>query len=252
LESGNYKLFFYPISGYCIPEWHDNSTGCVSWSGAEVISITAGSEVTIDAELATGGTISGVATEEGTGVPIGDCQVRISNTSGAWLYTTRTRSDGTYTTPGLPPGDYKLCFYPNPALYVYRWYENSASSAGAMPITVATAGVDVPGKNIELAACGTISGTVTVEVTGAPIANCQVRISSTSGAWLYTAWTDASGVYHSPRLPAGDYKLCFYANPSLYVYEWYENSANSWGAKVVSVGAGREINISASLDGLIK
>ncbi len=192
------------------------------------------------------GTISGTATEEGTGDPIEDVQVRVYSVStGKWTYNAYTASDGTYTTPLLPAGVYRLCFYPISGNYLYEWYENASSYSTATDITIS--GSDVV-ANASLAGGGTISGTITEEGSGTPINNCQVQIwSVATGKWTYNAYTRADGTYTTKILPPGTYRLRFYPRSGSWISEWYDSASSYSTATDVTVGMGSQLTRDAQL-----
>ncbi|MEZ3159268.1 carboxypeptidase regulatory-like domain-containing protein [Microbacterium sp. BWT-B31] len=93
---------------------------------------------------------------------------------------------------------------------------------------------------------GSITGTVTVERTGAPLAGVSV---SASGAGYAMATTAADGTYALSGLAPGEYRVYFSAQPaSGLVNEYWPNTHDYFAATAVTVAAGASIpGIDASL-----
>ncbi len=73
-------------------------------------------------------------------------------------------SDGSYTIPGLAPGDYRVRARCNG--YFSEYYDNVTDIGSATPVTVTT--IDTSGINFTLTPCGSISGSV-VSDNGTPV-----------------------------------------------------------------------------------
>jgi len=197
----------------------------------------------IDAALAVGGSISGTVTDEATGDPLANICVDAFNQSGPGWRSAQTDASGNYTITGLPAGDYKVQFYDcNTGLYIGEWYNDKPDWSSADLVSVAL-GVNTGGINAQLGLPGSISGTVTDEATGDPLANICVNAFDASSGWSMSgAVTDASGNYTITGLPAGDYKVHFSdCNwPPVYAPEWYDDKPDVDSADIVHVNSGAD------------
>lgn len=102
-----------------------------------------------------------------------------------------------------------------------------------------------------IASAGSISGKVTAEAGGAPIAGIRVCQYESKGAIEESCTeTDASGNYSFSSLTAGSYLVGFSgeASNAKWVNEIYDNRRYSWEADLVTIGASQSIsNIDAAL-----
>lgn len=151
-----------------------------------------------------GGTISGRVVD-GSGVGIAGATINVFEQTaqgfdnGAWA-TTTTDSDGFYQTsatdapgPGLPTGTYTV----------------KASKDGYPDTLVSdvpvTSGMDTQVNLILTSGSGSISGTVTSEADGSPIAGAEVYVDN--GSVQQTVFTDGAGQYLAGNLPDGGYNV---------------------------------------------
>jgi protocatechuate 3,4-dioxygenase beta subunit len=245
-----YKIGFNVVRALnYIPEYFNNSSDL---NGATAVSVTSGSETSgINAQLAQGGVIKGIVTEEGTGNPIPGLPVDLYNSStlnnvGYAL----TDASGNFTKSGLATGSYKISFNLGSGLnYVPEYYNNAPDSGSAAIISV-TAGSETLGIDAQLAQGGVVKGTVTEEGTGNPIPGLQVDVYESSTLnYVGFAITDAFGYYTKSGLATGLYKMGFNVVSGLnYIPEYYNNATNLVGATPVSVTAGSEtLGINAQL-----
>jgi hypothetical protein len=111
----------------------------------------------------------------------------------------------------------------------------------------------------EAAEPGSIAGTVTAKVGGAPLEGVEVCAEAVvEGGGFGCATTDALGEYGIVGLPAGQYKVEFSARSIGYVDQYYAGK-RSWGeATPVSVSAGlttpdidAELEVGASVSGTV-
>jgi protocatechuate 3,4-dioxygenase beta subunit len=250
LATGLYKIGFNVVSALnYIPEYFNNSSDL---NGATAVSVTSGSETSgINAQLAQGGVIKGIVTEEGTGNPIPGLPVDLYNSStlnnvGYAL----TDASGNFTKSGLATGSYKISFNLGSGLnYVPEYYNNAPDSDSAAIVSV-TAGSETLGIDAQLAQGGVVKGTVTEEGTGNPIPGLQVYVYESSTLnYVGYAQTDASGNYTKLGLATGSYKISFNLGSGLnYVPEYYNNAPDSGSAAIISVTAGSEtLGIDAQL-----
>ena len=194
----------------------------------------------IDFALSPGGSITGTVTVAGTSTPLPGVRVGIYDSAGRSISSATAGSGGAYTKTGLPTGTYYV-----KTLYSEGWvdelYDDITCSGGTCAVTSGTsvrvvAPAATSGIDFGLSAGGTISGTVTDGVTGAPLAGVYVSVYSTSEASIGSAQTNAAGVYTKPGLATGSYRVRTSNNPG-YVDEAYENIPCPVGTCSKSVGS---------------
>jgi hypothetical protein len=103
----------------------------------------------VDFELIGGWTVSGTITDTGA-LPLADIDLDVYTTNGILTgIDARTAADGTYTLGAFRPDSYIVCADPTPAQgYERRYYVDSGTLAGAVPVVVAFA--DVTGIDFAL------------------------------------------------------------------------------------------------------
>ena len=131
------------------------------------------------ASAAPAGSISGTVTAAAGGAPMAGICV------GAFLHgpdetllgnAVATAADGTYTIPNLPVGNVDVEFYGSGLCtgggvvtnVVNQWYNNQLTPGTATPVAVADS-VTTANVNAAMVAGGTITGSVTASVGGAPL-----------------------------------------------------------------------------------
>jgi hypothetical protein len=196
LKAGSYKVYFEPAcsSGNYIAEWYNNKP---DWDSADPVSVTSGTTHSgIDAQLASGGGISGTVTEDGGGPLANVCVDAFS--SGAFIGEDSTDSSGNYMITGLSTGDYKVefsdCFA---ATHQTEWYDNASSSASASTVHV-TAGSTTSGINAALA----LSNTPNTSITSHPSS------TASSGDATFEFSATLGGSTFECRLDGGSYSSC--------------------------------------------
>jgi hypothetical protein len=173
---------------------------------------------------------------------------------GSYTYRLQTSPSGAYTVTGLGSGVYVMQVTPvTNVLYARQYFASGDDQFGAQRITV-TAGVNTPDVNLALPRGGRIAGRI-LDSTGHAIRDtfASFYITSTSGLKYHAGSSvDATGMFTSPAMPAGNYLVEFdsYSGSNvLDVGEWYSNSVNSATAKPVPVVAsGVVTGIDAQLD----
>ncbi|MDQ1704220.1 MAG: hypothetical protein QOF18_586 [Frankiaceae bacterium] len=198
-------------------------------------------ELTEDAALELGGTITGQVTDENTGLPIaGICVSDASYTSA------HTGLDGTYTIPDLPTGNtYILMFsecpfdgvVPHP-YYATEFFDHSATMQTATRVAVQAPNTTVADE--PLVEAGTITGTVTDAQTGLPLSGITVNAASPDTATSSGAETGADGTFTLIGLaPAGTYRVEFSdLRNGLYATQWWDAQPSAATANYVSIVSG--------------
>jgi 5-hydroxyisourate hydrolase-like protein (transthyretin family) len=149
-------------------------------------------------------------------------------------------ASGDYTIPGLAAGSYLLLARPaTPSDWNPQWYDQADNRDDADPVdaTTGATGVDFP-----LVAAGSISGRVTDEVTGDPIAGIYVeaRGDGDGDAEFGDAFTTADGTYELTGLAPADYTVSFDArDETTYLFEYYQDAYTQSSAQPVPVASGQ-------------
>lgn len=214
--------------------------GQPSLSRATAISVPAGGTDTgIDAAMVTGAEITGTVTDSVSHAGVGGICIQAYNFSGVNVASTQTDSAGAYTLSALPTAYYRVGFIDcATGNYVAQYYNDQPSLAGATQI-VATAGTVVPGINAVMVPEGRITGTVTDSATGAPLAGICVDTYDGTGTIISSVPTDTTGVYLTPRYPAGTYRVGFFdCGASTYAAQFWKDQTTLAAANPVTVANG--------------
>jgi uncharacterized surface anchored protein len=241
LPPGYYKAAFAKAS-YAAEWWN----GQPDFASANWVVVTAGADTPgVDATLSLPGSISGTVTEQATGDPVAGTYIGVYDTAGKWAGTAVTDTSGDYTVGNLGPGAYKVAFAKMP--YAIEWW-NGQPTFGSADAVAVTAATDTPGVDATLDMGGSISGTVTDESTGSPLAGVEVSTFSLMGwGFVGSASTDASGNYTVAGLAAGNYRVRFYAPPD--AAEWWDGQPDFGSADPVTVTAATDTpGVDATLD----
>jgi Carboxypeptidase regulatory-like domain len=256
LPSGSYAVEFYSSAGFfgtgtqlnVIPQYY---SGKLSASEAAHVTVSAPNAVgAINAELQTGGQISGRVTDVTSKLPVQytlACAEELAEkpVGGGCEFT---NSGGEYTISGLSSGTYRVYFYSlfSETSYKTIFYNQKTLVGEANPVGV-TAGKMTSEINAELTPVsqgGKISGKVTAETGGAAIANVEVCADETSGAsYGGCATTNAGGEYTITNLPAGEFTVYFSnygcvagkCTRQNYVSQYYNREPNEGSADKITV-----------------
>ncbi|MDT8325538.1 MAG: carboxypeptidase regulatory-like domain-containing protein, partial [Bacteroidota bacterium] len=223
------------MNGYA-SEYYDDATDL---SAATKVAVTDGQETSdIDFALGTfGGSIAGTV-RDANGNAVADAVVRAwanqrpaPNSAGRNFGTARSAADGSYLITGLPPADYIVRAEAKDFLPEY--YDDTQDMSAATKVTVARQAVS--GIDFSLTSGGSISGRITDEDSGDPIAHAVVFVRSTTHRFERGAHTDASGDYAVHGLPSGDYTV--FAAARGHLGEYYDDAASANSATIISVNA---------------
>ena len=242
------------------------------------VAVTAGSNASANASLATGGEISGMVTDSSSPAqPLYDVDVEVYNSSGSFVTRTFTTGGGTYASPGLPAGSYFVCFEATSASYGFMpppptgfvdqcynaqvWDGYSAPASPRDTTVAVTAGADTT-VNASLTAGGEVSGTVTDTSSPAnPLSGADVELYDSSGTFVKSTSTAFDGTYSLSGLVAGSYFVCINAvsvsgGPSTTGYTDQCYNGQTWDGSTkptsppdtsVAVTAGANTTVDASL-----
>jgi len=244
--SGNYRLSFMNCgSSNVVGEFYDDKQ---SLSSATPISVTAGSTVSnVNAELATGGSISGTVTNSASQLLNRIC-VRVIDSAGDRVAYLRTGVSGTYSATGLASGNYRIRFLDCGDNNVFgEYYDNQSSLATATQVPV-TAGSDSPNIDAQLEAAGSISGIVT-NSSGTGLSGVCVEATDSAGDFAGQDYSAAGGSYQIRGLTTDSYRIEFYnCAANNVIREYYDNKTTLASANPVSVTSGVDTpNINAEL-----
>jgi protocatechuate 3,4-dioxygenase beta subunit len=209
LAPGTYSVRTGSSSGYW-NELYDNISchpDCDVTKGAGVVVSPAATTANINFALDRGGEIAGIVTAAATGMPLPNVQMLAYAAAGTIGGQTVTDASGAYSIPFLDPGTYFLRTV-NALPYLDEVYDDrpcpggSCSVTSGTPVNVTINGI-TSGINFSLAVDGSITGTVTHGVAGAPLPAVLVTVFSASGTWAGSSSTNASGIYTIAGLPTG-------------------------------------------------
>ena len=111
LQSGSYKVQFRDYNGIYLDEWYDNKADFYT---ADEVAVTAPSNTIVNAALESWRQHFGTVTDAATGETLSGIYVTVYDaTTGSYVSSGYTGTDGTYTAGGLQSGSYKVQFYAN-------------------------------------------------------------------------------------------------------------------------------------------
>ena len=235
-----------PAAGGYVAECYNNQP---SIETADPVTVGSSGSVTVDTVLSPGAAITGHLTGS-DGADLGGVFV-YTHAPGSDQYVTASSDyqDGSYRLPGLPEGDYLVCFeaanvqQPATTGYVGECYDDESTSSGT-PVHVAAGAVQA-GIDAELAVGAAITGQVT-DAAGNGIPNAFVDTYGADGSSLGSSdVTDDTGLYRLTGLPATAVVVCFRtdqvggANGTGYLDECYDDQPDASTADPVSTTAGQ-------------
>ncbi|MDZ7268105.1 MAG: carboxypeptidase regulatory-like domain-containing protein [candidate division KSB1 bacterium] len=207
---------------------------------ATAVEVPESGEITgIDFTLEQGGAISGRVVASADAMPIPGATVHVWLLGSNWTTHSQTDRQGNYRVAGLRSGQYVV--YAEAKGFKPQFYDGVETRDNAKPVSV-TAPNETSGIDFKLEKLGNlrgaISGTVTAEADGSPIAHAIVlAIPTTPGAPGF-AWTDALGQYTVPGLKPGKYIVLAWARH--FLLEFYDNVRHWRQATPVAVTEGAE------------
>ena len=240
LSTGAYSVRFSRQSdqdGNYVSQYYDDAA-----SDANVTDVTVTPGVTatgVDAELQTGGRISGAVTSASTHAPLGEVGVCVLFNGSGSGPCTKTNDAGDYSLEGLPSGSYGVEFYGS-GPYLVQYFDGKASEPEATPITV-TAGATTGGIDAELQRGGDITGVVTDASSSAPVAGMTVCAEAGSPVATRCGESGPGGLYAIEGLAAGSYVVRFIREAESetdYLGQVFDGQTSSGAATRVQVTPG--------------
>jgi hypothetical protein len=154
------------------------------------------------------GSISGRVTVDPSGEPVLNGKVQAFDANWNFVGMGGISLDGYYTLSDLSPGSYYVrIFAPK---YMPEVYDDICPfpwpPAGATLVSVIE-GEDTPNINFALEKGGSISGRVTVDLSGEPISGVKVPVFDVNGNLVGVAKTDSEGYYTTTGLLTDNYYI---------------------------------------------
>lgn len=209
LPEGSYMIHFsaYPTNLKYVSEFYDNKR--YSWE-VNLVPIAWNQNLTgLDVQLAEGGSISGVVSEEGTGTPIAGIRACAVDHEGIPERCANSGPSGEYRINGLRSDTYRVEFEGgNRVNYLREFYEDAASGAEAEGLEVEAPNL-LSGIDDTLTPGAQILGHVSDVADGGPVSDVMVCAEALVGEFQDCDWTDAAGDYALRSLPAGNYLVAF-------------------------------------------
>ncbi len=215
LETGSYAVFITNAGTY-LRELYDNQPctlfgGCDFSQATEVVVQQGAVATGIDFGLELGGSITGRVTDNASGEPIVDAQVVLASGGVGTEQFVSTDDDGRYTLNGLSAGSFMA--YTVATGFRSELYDDLPCPAGlpfgcdistgtSIPVSPGQATDDI---DFALDRLGSISGTVTEQVSGSPLAFYNIEVWDASGSQVVFGQTDMQGDYQVGGLAAGTY-----------------------------------------------
>ncbi|MFJ4223154.1 carboxypeptidase regulatory-like domain-containing protein [Microbacterium sp. NPDC089695] len=192
----------------------------------------AGSDTAVIA-AADGGTIAGTVTAESDGQPLGGVSVIATGSSTPSTTTTFTDENGDYVLEGLAADEYLVRFAPADLSLATEYWDGAYALQDATTIAV-DEGVARTGIDASLLEVATVSGTVTRESDGSPVAG-SVEVLSDAGYWSASIEPDGS---YSVAVAPGAHLVHFSSADDTAASEYWEDAASYDDATPITVAPG--------------
>ncbi len=250
LDPGTYFASTY-TDDY-LDELYDNlpcDSSCTPTSGTPIAVTMNHTSSGINFALRKKGSISGTLTQAAGGAPISDyAYVYVYDNAGN-LVTYDYYYNGAYTIDGLDAGTYRV--FASAELYRGELYNDipchggppSGCSLSAGTPVVAQLDATTGGINFALTRLGSIAGTVSDQVNGAPLSGASVSVWNAAGQTVAYGYTNASGAYEAKGLVAGTYYVT--AQASEHLPELYNNlNCPGGGPPTCNPASGTPVSVS--------
>ncbi len=249
LPTGLYRLTISDeAERYPTPQYYEDA---ISLQDATAIAVNGDDRTGIDIVLQSGGEIRGrVMSEDGTALANVAVNVYSHTDSRPQSQQGLSTVDGRYVITGLASGFYFLKFTDGNQLHYSKFYADSSSRYGAVPIGV-SAGGQVDEINIQLERGSTLQGQV-IGSDGPPIANVLVEVRTRFGSIRASGTTGENGTYTVGGLDAGNYLLSFTDPSGRYRPSSYSNVENIDGLVIGEKENLTGLNITLALGGIVE
>jgi 5-hydroxyisourate hydrolase-like protein (transthyretin family) len=196
----------------------------------------------INGSLRPGAAISGTVTAAVGGAPLKGVCVTAAGTGGMGQVEVQgvTASNGSYRLPDLGTGSYRVRF--DPSCGQRGNYLGTKHAA----LVRATDGKTTKGIDAHLQPGASISGVVTSQANGTPVAGICVDLAKSAGAidGLDEVYTNASGEYTFSQLRAGSYVVGYTGgcgNTGSYAPVYYDGQVSPATATPIPVAAAQQV-----------
>ena len=251
LTSGSYVIEFQDPQHRYTDEYNLNRETADT---ADAVTVSSGGTTTVNAGLATGGSLAGTI-KNAAGTGLAGISVSVTRHVGDdWdnIGTVTTAANGTYTFGGLRSGTYFIQAQDGTNLYAAQYYPSAYLFDDRTELDV-TSG-HITSANMTLGKAGTISGTILGSGNN-QLATASVGAYrlSTGGQWQFLASAStgddsaAPGHYSIAGIPAGQYKISISDSSGGYFAEYYNDVASIDDATPVTVAAAGSATVSAQL-----
>jgi hypothetical protein len=238
LPAAQYMLSFSAWSNNLpyVSEFYDNKPNNLN---ADLVSLSSGEERQLDVELAQGGSIAGMLSDQDSGEPVANMAACAWDDTDTYERCAKSDSAGYYQINGLPSGEYSVEYEGwNQANYLREFYEDQETWAQATRVTVAAPGI-TSGIDAELAKGAEILGHVGDVESGAPL--YDVMVCAALAEAPHTGGcdsTDLSGNYAIRGLPVGTYLVAFGTFVGPFTSEagqWWDGAASMEEADPITI-----------------
>lgn len=246
LTAGGHFVAYVDPSGAHAPEYFGDSPAPV---GAVTANVSGGTTTTANGTppaqtpVGTGATLSGNVIESGTNEPLADVAVIAMRAADyGFARAELTDASGNYSLD-VAPGSYKLVFLDRTGGHHMEWHDNQ-------PYTSIATAASVVAPSVTNAALepntGTMTGTITDDGSGAPVAGAWVVAIGPSGI-AGGAFTAANGSYTITGLEAGTYRATFVDPNEGRLQEYWNNAADYGTSTPITIAGGASTVIDAAL-----
>ena len=182
---------------------------CASTTGAGVSVTLAATTPGIDFALTRGGRIEGTVTGAAATSPLAGINVEVLTGGGSTVSSAPTDDAGRYSVRGLAGGSYFVRTR-NGAGFMDELYDNTPCPGGSCLVAsgksiVVTPAATTSGVDFDLMPGGRVTGIVTAQDTGLPLASTHVTIHDAEGRFVGNVFTDSAGMYAFGGLAAATY-----------------------------------------------
>jgi hypothetical protein len=240
LPGGNYIVYFSANRANLkyVSEFYDHKA--YSWE-ADLFELGSAEDKALNVELAEGGSISGIVTDEATELSIPGIRTCAIDHEGIPRRCSDTNANGEYQLNGLPTGAYDVEYEGgNRVNYLREFYKDAETWAQATDVNV-TASETTPNINAKLTPGAQILGHVSEVGTGTPLGNVRVCAEAQPPKeYEDCASTDSFGNYAMRSLRAATYLVSFdveYAPISHFQIfgQWWQGAATRAEATPIDI-----------------
>ncbi len=186
------------------------------------------------------GRVEGTVSTAGSGAPVAGAFVAVLRSSDFAMSGTGVADGSGHFSVAVPAGSH----------FVYAVDPTGAHVAGfagaPTSVTVPVAGSVVSDPALAPNR-GSITGTVTEEGSGTPVAGAMVVVMSATGEAQRVATANGAGVYSVSGLTAGNHLVAFLDPTGGHRPEFFPNATDALGASPVAVTAGQEATANGAL-----